>query len=440
MRSKNILLIVSALAILSACSGTPKYADDVPLNLETEADTSSYWWQGFGDPLLDRLVASGRATGLDVQIAQTQIDENKAFTRTQFARLFPSLSLTANSDLTDLPDGVIGLSVDWELDVFGAVRASVKAARLRGLSSEAVVDDIRRLISSQIAATYIQLRARQVECALAENSAERLRQSVERVTRLSEAGYATSLDVTRSTRQLNEVSARISALRGQERALQNALQQLVGDSDDLDLLYNTTVDETFVFPHPATVDPDPEKLFVDRADIRAAALSVNAEAYERLAAKKALYPTISLQGNGVSNGTISAPFALNDLSANIISSLVVPLLGRGRLLAQVDAEDVQAQRALLEYEQIVLAAVTEVDTAQTFLAANRGAAAEQQKALDAATSALAQSRRLFDSGEISYLDVLITEQSRIDSERAFVLSEEAAALSWVQYMTALALK
>ncbi len=440
MRHKKLLLVIPLLATLISCVGTPKYADTVPVNERYESEPSSFWWRDFNDPLLNRLVASGRTTGLDVRIAATQIDENKAFTRAQFARLFPSLNITANTEFIDLTSGVAGLSADWEVDVFGSIRASVKAARLRGYESEAVVDDVTRLISSQIVSTYVQLRARQVERALAQNSAERLQQSVERVLQLSQSGYATSLDVTRSTGQLNGVQARIETLRGQERSLQNTLKQLVGDSADLDLLFSSTVDETYIFPTPEIANPDPERLFVDRADIRAAALSVNAEAYERLAAKRELYPSITLQGSSLANVPFTGPLSFTDISTDLIGGLMIPLLGRGRILAQIDAEDVQAQRALIEYEQIVLRAVTEVDTTKTFLITNRAAAKEQQKALDSATSALIQSRRLYDAGEISYLDVLITEQNRIDSERAVVLANEAAVLSWVQYMTALAIK
>ena len=441
MTSRSRFAITVCLVALAACTSVDGVQEIRPAASTAERVSGEIqWWAGLQDPLLDRLVASGRDSGLDVLIAETQIDENAAFTRTQFARLFPSLSFTGSSDFTEFPDGSAGLRVDWELDVFGAVRASVKAAKLRGLASEAVVTDIRRLVSSQIVATYIQLRARQVEAALARQSALRLTESLERIERLSNAGYATALDLTRSTRQLNEVSSRIESLRGQERALQNALRQLVGNNDDLDLLYSTSVAEDFTFPRPPDVTPDPDTLFDQRPDLRAAILSVNAEAYEQLSARRSLYPSISLQGNGVLNDSQGAPLSVSGISTSLIGSLVVPLIGRGRLLAQIDAENAQADRALLEYEQTVLGVVNEIDTTQAQLRANRAAADEQRKALEAAAKALELSNRLFEAGEISYLDVLITEQSRIDSERAFVLAEEAAALAWVQYMTALAIE
>ena len=439
MPLKRSILASLCFTALSACSVNPNPAFQNP-NQSFHATQSFEWWRGLQDPFLDQIVHSGRVSGLDIRIAQTQIYESQAFTRAQFAQLLPSVDLAANSDLTETSTSSLGLQYNWQVDLFGSLRASVKAAQLRGYVSEALAEDVRRIITSQIVSTYIQLRARQVEIALSQRSAERLTESVDRITRLSNAGYATDLDVTRSKGQLIDVNARIQVLYGQERALQNVLRQIVGQQVDFNYLYNSRANENFVFPRPNIINPDPNRLFNDRPDIVAAALNLNAEGYERLSAQRNLYPSISFQGNVGFNGTLFTPFSFSRISSSLISGLVAPLLGRGQLLSQIDAETAQNVRAIAEYEQAVLQAVTEVDTALIQLRSNRAAAAEQNQALIAATAALEQSKRLFDAGEISYLDVLITEQGIIDAERNFILSEEAAALSWVQYMAALALK
>lgn len=439
MSLKRSILAFLCFTVITACAANPRPAYPNP-NQSFNTNQSFEWWRSFQDPFLDQIVQSGRISGLDVRIAQTQIYENQAITRAQFAALVPSVNLAANSDVTELDSSSLGLQYNWQVDLFGSLRASVKAAQLRGYVSQALAEDVRRIITSQIVSNYIQLRARQVELALAQRSAERLKQSIDRITRLSNSGYATDLDVTRSRGQLIDVNARIQLLYGQERALQNALRQLIGQNVDFNYLYNSRVNESFVFPRPNIINPDPNRLFNDRPDIAAAALTLNAEGYDRLSAQRNLYPSISFQGNVGFNGTIISPFSFNRISASLISGLVAPLLGRGQLLAQIDAETAQNVRAIAEYEQAVLQAVTEVDTALIQLHSSRAAAAEQNQALIAATSALKQSKRLFDAGEISYLDVLITEQGIIDAERNYILSEESAALSWVQYMAALALK
>ena len=439
MSLKRSILASLCFTAIASCAANPKPVS--PTHYPSFHDSHSFqWWRGLQDPFLDQIVQSGRVSGLDVRIAQTQIYESQAFTRAQFAQLIPSVNLAANSDVTETSSSSLGLQYNWQVDLFGSLRASVKAAQLRGYVSQALAEDVRRIITSQIISTYIQLRARQVEIALSQRSAARLTESVDRITRLSNAGYATDLDVTRSKGQLIDVNARIQVLHGQERALQNALRQIVGHHVDFNYLYNSRVDESFVFPRPNIIEPDPNRLFNDRPDIVAAALNLNAEGYERLSAQRNLYPSISVSGDIGFNGTIISPFSFSQISTSLISGLVAPLLGRGQLLSQVDAETAQNVRAIAEYEQAVLAAVTEVDTALIQLRSNRAAAAEQNQALIAATAALEQSKRLFDAGEISYLDVLITEQGIIDAERNFILSEEAAALSWVQYMAALALK
>jgi len=377
--SQSILGVIGLLA-LAGCVGQPDLGYDDAYEITQTETTEEYyaWWQELNDPLLNQLVQSGRQSGLDIRIARTQIDEANAFSRSQFARLFPELSLTANSDLLELPDGAAGLSANWEIDIFGSIRASVRAARLRGRASEETVKDVRRLISSQIVALYIQLRARQVEYSLAEQSAARVSEGLSRLQRLSNAGHATRLDVTRSAGQLTDVLARLEALKGQERALQNSLRALVGEDVDFDALYTRTVDEDFLFSQPDIIDADPDTFFVNRPDIRAAALFLNAEGYEKLSARRSLYPNINLQGSGLYANS-STPLSTSGISTSLIGSLVFPLLGRGRILSQIDAEDAQLERAAAEYEQTVLNAALEVDTGRMQVKSNRAAALQQRE-------------------------------------------------------------
>lgn len=436
---KLIPIAFSALLLssLAACQSVPSAVDKPSLDVPYSEEAG--WWGAMEDPLLDQLVQAGRISAFDVRRAEAQLDAANAITRAQRAGLMPSLDLAASSVLNETAVTTLGFDLNWQLDVFGAVKSSVRAAEARAGSADAFVDDIQRLVTSEIVASYIQLRARQIERALAEKSAARLEETVEKISRLTSAGYATQLDITRSQRQLANVRARAEALKGAERALQNRIRAVIGSTPEAATLFSSVVDETYAFERPGVPDADADNLFIDRPDIRAAALTLNAEQYEKIAADRSLYPTISLGGNADTSDFGRSILSFQGISTNLVAGVAMPLLGRGRLLAQIDLEDAQIQDALAAYEQTVMLAISEVDTAKNQITATRAAADEQRKAVAAATKALEQSQRLFDAGEINYLDVLFAEQNLIEAEQAQIQTEEAAALSWAQYMTALAL-
>lgn len=431
-RSIKIFVLVCAL---SACATNP---DVPPTNPDIPLSDDIRWWSDFDDTSLNHIIYIARENAFDVRTARARVRQAQAILRAEQASLLPRLDMVGRTNVNRNAVTTVGFDMNWQLDVFGPQGATRDAANSRIYATEAAAQDVQRLITSQIVATYIQLRARQIERALSERSAIRLSDTVSKVNRLTEAGYATQLDIVRSNRQLSEVVARIDTLHGQERALQNTIRALAGHTADREI-YENIVDENFVFPRPLVPPPDVDRLMVDRPDIRSALLSLDAEGFEKIAAQRSLYPSINLTAGLTTSDFNRSPLSFAGLSENLIAGFALPLLGRGRLLAQVDLETAEREEALANYEQTVLIALTEVDTALYQVAATRDAADAQRDAENAARLALSQSQRLFDAGEISFLDVLFAEQNLIDAERGAVLAEEAAALSWAQYMTALGL-
>ena len=115
----------------------------------------------------------------------------------------------------------------------------------------------------------------------------------------------------------------------------------------------------------------------------------------------------------------------------------MPLLFRGRQLGAIDIADARPEDAALAYEQTLLSALSDADTALAQTRAYRLARREAASASEAARAALQQSQRLFSAGEAGYLDVLFAEESLLEAERAERAAERNAALAWARYMSAL---
>ncbi|MDD1615902.1 MAG: NodT family RND efflux system outer membrane lipoprotein [Methylococcaceae bacterium NSP1-2] len=161
--------IISALLINSGCSLVgPDYVepsaaiekDWVSANnpkLKQRNAQLATWWKVFNDPILDKLITEARSQNLDLQTAGVRIFEARAQLGIAVGSEYPQTQ-QANGNVTQqqisafapnttsIIDRVfastgIGLSVGWELDVWGQLRRGVEASQANLDASIANYDD-----------------------------------------------------------------------------------------------------------------------------------------------------------------------------------------------------------------------------------------------------------------------------------------------------------
>jgi hypothetical protein len=97
---------------------------------------SSGWLADFNDPGLDALVREAIANNPDLRVAAARIEQAVAYVKAAGATLYPQVNLVARGGgaLSGDSSGLegLGLFANWELDVWGRVRAGREAAR-RGI-------------------------------------------------------------------------------------------------------------------------------------------------------------------------------------------------------------------------------------------------------------------------------------------------------------------
>lgn len=405
----------------------------------TAQNIGADWWTALEDHQLNTLIAVTQTQSLDISKALARAEEARALVRSGNASLWPTIGLGVSSE--DASRGAsateIGLDSFWQIDLFGQARTSLSAAKARAGSAEALAEDVRRLVIADIVSTYLTLSAVEADIALSRQSETRLVDALDKITRLTEAGYGTALDRQRSARQLLDVQSRTSQLEGRANALRNALTLSIGQAPGTLSLSPTPLMNRAITA--GVTAPDPETFLQDRPDIRAAHAALMAAAFDTDAARKGLLPNLSLSARIFETDANRTVFDFAGLQNELALRLAQPLLFRGRQLAAIDGNDARLKQAALDYEQILLVALSEVDTALGDINHLRQSAAQADRATDAARTALAQSRRLFDAGEIGYLDVLFAEQSLIEADRTLLATKREAALAWARYMTALAI-
>ena len=379
MSTRNTTLALVVLAALSACAlePAPKPADyqaealpglQVPGQWTAAAEgtgpVADRWLATFADPRLDALVTEALANNLDLRVAAARVRVASEYVSLADSTLYPQVNLLARGggkmggDATGL-EGV-GLFADWELDLWGRLRAERAAT---DASYESVVADTefaRQSVAAMVAKAYFLAVEATLQQRLAEQAVTaslQLATLAEQRERIGKGdGYDTAL-ARASVESYRDTVEKLGLSR--EQALR-ALEVLVGRYPAAD------VDVPAQLARPAGPPPAglPSDLLERRPDVVAAERRVAAAFFGIQEAKAARLPTIKLTASGTSLS--SDMIVLEDLDQPVWSiggSLLQPVFNAGALQTQVRIRTAEQKQAIAEYGRIGARAFAEVEDA-----------------------------------------------------------------------------
>jgi len=138
----------------------------------TDAHTLSQWWRHLNDPLLSELVDEALQANLDVLIARERLREIHGRYVGSRANLFPFLDASTSAAISNTPYSVssergynlfrANLDANWELDLFGTTRCTIKAARADEAAALASLHDIQVSLAAEVALSYVTIRSLQI--------------------------------------------------------------------------------------------------------------------------------------------------------------------------------------------------------------------------------------------------------------------------------------
>jgi multidrug efflux system outer membrane protein len=231
--TRSLLAAVAALA-MTACSTAPDYrqptAATPPAFKEaagwqtagTAVPPAGKWWQAFGDATLDGLEEQVAGGNFDLAAATARYEQARGLVRQARSDLYPEIGLGASAGRQRVSAGrplsptdsaatysvaTVGPSLDYEVDLFGRVRNSIRANTAAAQASEADVAGLRLGLQAQLATAYFDMRGLDARIVL-------LRETVtafERAFRLTDTrhrgGIASGIDVSRAQSQLSSARA-----------------------------------------------------------------------------------------------------------------------------------------------------------------------------------------------------------------------------------------
>jgi multidrug efflux system outer membrane protein len=431
--------LLLALA-LSACAVGPDYrAPDTPPARFTEAGAAGVseqpfeaaWWEQFGDPVLDDLVARALGGDLDLKIAAARVDEARALLGAARRVRWPASVATVQSDRAKGPQPDLGVadrvdsesysagfSTFWELDLFGRVRRGVQAAGADAEAAQAELRGAQVMVAAEVASTYLDLRGAQKRLAVARANRDNQRETLELTRVRLDLGRGSELDVASAAARLAATEATIPPLTAIETVAAHRLAVLLGQRP------GTLVDEIApheVPPHLTTIAVGaPEDLLRRRPDVRAAERSLAAATARIGVAKADLFPRLTLSGF---IGFIAGDAADLGDSSNRAWSLS-PVLSWGGfdsgVRARIVGAEARADGALANYESTVLRAIEETENAFVVYG-------EDRRRLTSVVEQATASRRAAELARVQYREGALDFLRLLDAERTLLQAEDEVA-------------
>jgi len=416
-RSSRTLPALAVLVVLAGCqlAPPPKPADYQVEALpalqvaphwtaaETSGTVAAGWLKSFGDTQLEALVAEAVAHNPDLRVAAARVQVASEYAKLSDATLWPQVNLLARGggELSGDSSGLkgVGIFADWELDLWGRVRAAKSAQYEAFASTVADAEYARQSVAAMTAKTYFLA----VEAGSQQRLAEEMVTAATRLVSLTEDrervgsgdGYESALARANVETFRDSVEqfrlAREQALRGLESLLGRYPSAEVGVASQV---------AAVTVPVPAGL---PSELLERRPDVIAADRRVAAAFYGVKEAKAARLPRISLTASV--NDISSDLFVLQNRDNPVWSagaSLMLPLFSGGALKQQVQIRTAQQKQAVAEYGQIGARAFGEVENALSaeFSARRREAVLNRAVTENARAADLAQIRYRVGSGDL----------------------------------------
>lgn len=465
LRSARLGAVMFAGLLSSCASVGPDYVapdssgyaapDFVESAVYDPAAPMSAWWAAFEDPVLETLIGRGfeenrtlAAASANLRIARAElglarrarlpeVSVGANYLETRQSSAFAGIGDDTARGNDNFPIATLGVSANWEVDLFGRVSRIIEASNAHAGAAEAALADLQIVIAADIASAYLSVRGLAAQKEVARRNVENLRETLNLVSDLRDVGRVSDLEVDQARAELALAEALLPALNASIADAENRLAVLVGAApQEIDAWL--AGDKPLPTIEAAIAIGDPAALLRRRPDI--------AERERLLAAATAgiglniaeAFPRISLLGDaGVQSVGVDDLLSGGALNFAMGPQLDWSVTGLVRAGDRVRAARASADAAFAMYEQTVLEALAETETALARQSQLQDRRARLEQAHAAATSAAELARFRFETGATAFLNVLDAERVALDTANQLAAARSEVALAQVAVFRAL---
>lgn len=388
------------------------------------------WLKTFGDPALEAVVGEALKYNLTLAAAQGRLEQAAGQARLSGASLKPVLDASGKAMGQQAFSGRnfdsrgAGLTLSWELDVWGRMRSEAAAGRFNYEGATYDFEFARQSVAAQAAKAYFLAIETRLQRDIAADDVTTAAELV-RVTELRRgAGKVKEEDLQLARSELAATRERLRAAETAHGQARRAIETLMGR-------YPAAQVETAAgLPAMPPTPPAgvPSEVLERRPDLVAAERRVKAAFQNVRAAKLARLPRIGLTGSVGGRSSQLGSLVSNGGFFSVGANFFAPILDGGRTAAGVEISTGQQKTVLADYGQVALKAFTEVEQSLE----NETTLAEREALLAEAVATSGEALRLrqleADAGKADVLSVLQL-RSRNNTAKAGLIAVQTARRS-----------
>lgn len=454
-KKNSIPLVLLCLTLLSCKNQELTNSNDrktLPTSFRDSNDTSNTadikWMDYFNDKNLVQLIDTALKNNFDVLMTLQKIEIARNDLRLSKGAMLPAVSSNfsylqrkfgyytmddAGNRITeirpgqliptDLPDYFVGLQTNWEVDIWGKLRNKKKAAFSRYLSSLEGTKLIYTNLVSEIANSYYDLLALDVELDIVDETIKLQQNALEIVKVQKQAAVTNELAIKQFEAQVLNSQSLEFEIKQKITEHENKINFLLGR-------FPRKIDReksNFANQLPNQIKVGiPSQLLKNRPDIKQAELELVAAKLNVKSAKAAFYPTFNITGSlGFQAFNTAVLFTSpKSLAYNLLGSLVTPVINRSAIKSQFKNAKANQLEAMYKYQKTILNGYVEVSNELSNIKHLENIHALKTDEVKALNSSIEIANDLFKSGRATYFEVLMTQRTALQSRIELVTAKK----------------
>lgn len=387
--------------------------------LEGSNDFGNLPWRSvFTDPHLQTLIEKALANNPNLLNAMLNVDMAEAQLKAAKLSYLPSLSLAPTGTYTHMGEHTEGtksytlpIAASWNVDLFGTLRSSKKAAAMSLLQSKDYQVAVQTRLISNVANLYYTLLMLDKQMEIVTGMENLTKDTWDMMKLQMEFGRARSTSVQSAEAAYYSVKNQSVNLKREIRESENSLSLLLGEPAQTiarGKLDGQSLPENFA----GGVGVD---LLSNRADVHAYEMALASCFYGVQNARSRFYPSINITGTaGWTNGqgTINPAKFL----WQAVGSLTQPLFMKGQLIAGLRVAEDQYKQAYNTWQNSILSAGSEVSNALVAYNAAKESEELEQKRIDVLKKNVEDIELLYKQSSSTYLEVITAQQNLLNAQ------------------------
>ncbi len=458
---KQIFILSLATLTFAGCGMTKDYQrpDDVKTDgIYGDAQSGDSigmgdlpWREIFTDPLLQGLIEKVLAQNTDYINADLKLQEVEYSLKACKMAFAPSIYFSPSGSISKIYDSYnrsayklytsgnsktyeLPVTLGWQSVNFGQLRNAKKSTQVTREQLRSAKQAIQASLVANTANMYYNLAMLDEKLAMMTRYEENWGNYLDMERKLMAAGQANTAAVASIEATYYSIKTNIVSLKESIRTIENSLSNLMGESS-LHIERNSLAS----FKAPRILETGlPITILSRRPDVRQAELALASAFYDVKSARNAFWPSLTLTATGEYTNSVGTSIINPGMFiGNALASLTQPIFANGKLRAQYKISKLELEAAANSFQQAVINAGNEVNTASVQLKAAEELDGLYAKQVESLETALDATQKLYAFSSTNYLNVITAQNSLISAEMDYISNRMDAIAATITLYEAL---